>query len=266
MSVSPLFTGLFAGLFEILFPIFLAIWLTRKFQVRWKVIWVGALAFVLSQVLHIPLLSLLTNLFKTGALPNPPVAWAGLFNAILLGLLAGLFEETARVLAYRFLGPKVQNWKSGIVLGVGHGGIESILLAGVTVLVTYVTLLIAHYFPGAFPSTQMQIELNAALGIPWHIPLAGAVERLSAITAQISLSVVVLQAFVRRNWLWYVLEVLLHTVLDAVAVLMMQAKFGVWTMEAIILGMALIGLGIVFALKPRQEQVEEPQSPEIPAA
>ena len=262
MSTLPLFTGLFAGVFEIILPIGLAIWLTRKFQVRWKVVWVGALAFVLAQAVHIPLLSVLTNAFKSGALPTPPASWAGVFNAILLGLLAGLFEETARVLAYRYLGKEARSWRAGVVLGVGHGGIESLALVGITVLVSYAALLVAQYAPGVIPSTQMQIELKAALGQPWHLPLAGAVERVSAMMIQISLSVVVLQAFLRRNAWWYGLAVLLHTLWDASVVLLTQAKLEVWAIEGIVLVMALISLGILVALKPRQAEDMEVETGE----
>ncbi len=81
----------------IILPILLAFYLTRKFKLSWKLVLAGALTFIASQVLHIPLVYGLTALFNNGTLPPIPEAWTAIFNAILLGLLAGIFEETARL-------------------------------------------------------------------------------------------------------------------------------------------------------------------------
>jgi uncharacterized membrane protein YhfC len=51
----------------------------------------------------------------------------------LPSLTAGVFEETARYIAYRFL-LKEHNMENGLIYGVGHGGIESIMLVGVNVV------------------------------------------------------------------------------------------------------------------------------------
>src|SRR4030095_15995572 len=85
----------------VVLPIVLAFFVTRKFSLPWKLIFAGGLTFIASQVLHIPFLRWLTFLFQSGALPSVPAAWKSLFNAILLGLLAGIFEETARWVLFR---------------------------------------------------------------------------------------------------------------------------------------------------------------------
>ena len=49
-----------------------------------------------------------------------------LLNAIILGLLAGLFEETARYILFKFILPKARTWREGILVGLGHGGAEAV--------------------------------------------------------------------------------------------------------------------------------------------
>jgi uncharacterized membrane protein YhfC len=85
----------------ILLPIVLAFYLTRRFNLPWKLVLAGAATFVASQLLHIPFVYGLTALFNNGVL-SIPEAWSTLFNAIVLVLLAGTFEETDRLILYTF--------------------------------------------------------------------------------------------------------------------------------------------------------------------
>jgi uncharacterized membrane protein YhfC len=51
-----------------------------------------------------------------------------LIIAGFLGLSAGFFEESARYVVYRWWARDARTWSQGLMLGAGHGGIESILL------------------------------------------------------------------------------------------------------------------------------------------
>src|SRR6188768_4001091 len=84
-------------------PILLAFYVTRKFSLPWRLIFAGGMTFIVSQIFHIPFLYGLTAMFNAGVLPTIPVAWRSLFNAVLLGLLAGIFEETARWILFKFI-------------------------------------------------------------------------------------------------------------------------------------------------------------------
>jgi hypothetical protein len=68
----------------------------------------------------------------------------------------------------------------------------------------------------------------------------------------------VLQAVRRNNIAWYVAALLWHTLLDAVAVFGIST-WGVYVTEGIVFGMALVSLGIVFALR----KTDAPQEPEM---
>src|SRR5512139_2670223 len=105
----------------IILPILLGIWLSRRLRLSWKLLLAGALTFIASQVLHIPLVLWLTAAFQDGTLPAIPQAWALIFNAVLLGLLAGLFEQTARYLLFKFILKRARTWEEGMMVGAGHG-------------------------------------------------------------------------------------------------------------------------------------------------
>jgi len=86
------FTHLLNGFLMILLPVGLGVYLTRKLSLGWRLWWIGAGTFVLSQVGHIPLNFVLTALFQRGLLPKPPMTWKPIFYAVVLGLSAGLWE------------------------------------------------------------------------------------------------------------------------------------------------------------------------------
>ena len=50
----------------------LGIFLTRKYNLRWRLYWIGAALFVVAQILHIPFNIILNQLFRNDVLPLPP--------------------------------------------------------------------------------------------------------------------------------------------------------------------------------------------------
>jgi uncharacterized membrane protein YhfC len=97
----------------IVLPILLWIYFTRKFALSWKLVLAGGLTFIASQVLHIPLVIAMGSFLQSVSL---------LINAIILGLLAGIFEETGRYILFKSILKNTRSWKEGILVGLGHGG------------------------------------------------------------------------------------------------------------------------------------------------
>ncbi|MDR0538038.1 MAG: YhfC family intramembrane metalloprotease [Tannerellaceae bacterium] len=52
--------------------------------------------------------------------------------------MAGLFEETARFISFKILKKKYNGIGTGLAYGIGHGGIEAVLLAGLSMIVSIV--------------------------------------------------------------------------------------------------------------------------------
>jgi uncharacterized membrane protein YhfC len=220
---------------------------------RWKLFGAGAVTFLASQVVHLPLVYGLTLLFRSGLLPAPPAEWSVVFNAILLGAMAGLCEEGARYLAYRWLVPSACSWRDALMVGAGHGGIEAMIL-GVLAGLAFVQLVALRNAdlttlplpPDQLPALQQQVA--AYWSAPWYGSLLGAWERAAALALHLSLAVLVMQAITRGNFLWLAAAILWHAGVNAVAVVSVKA-WGPYGAEAVVGLCALVSVGLIVALR-----------------
>lgn len=266
MNISVL-PYLLNGLLMLALPLGLAIYLTRKFKAGWGLWWIGAATFILSQVGHIPFNAGLTRLFQAGVLPSPPADWRLPFNAVVLGLSAGLWEELARYAMYRWWAKDARSWRSGLLAGAGHGGIEAILL-GLLVLWGFLQMMalrgvdISTVVPPEQAGLAQQ-QFDAYWSAPWYAAMLGAVERLFTLPFHIGLSLLVLQVFTRgqSRWLW--LAAGWHALGDALGYYTANTWGPYWA-EAVIGGLALISLGIIFALRTPEPSPEDSPAPAAP--
>jgi uncharacterized membrane protein YhfC len=254
-------------------PIALGVWLVWKVKVPWLLFGIGAITFVGSQVVHIPLNIGLSVLFKAIWPAAQPQPWHIPFNAIVLGLTAGLCEETARYVGYRWLAKQARYFRDALMLGAGHGGAEAIIL-GVLAGLSFVNLaaarqmdLSAHGLTGE-TLARTQAQVAAYWSATWYMALLGAVERLFALTVQVSLAVLVLQVFTRNDWRWLVIAIGYHLITDAAAVVGVQSHWPPLMIEAGIAPFALVSLVIIMGLRPQGEpQVPlEPEPVLVPGA
>jgi uncharacterized membrane protein YhfC len=251
----------------IILPIFLAFYFTRGFKLSWKLVLAGAVTFVASQVLHIPVLYGLTALFKNGILPAIPKAWTALFNAVLLGLLAGIFEETARWILYKFILKNAKTWSEGVLVGVGHGGIEAVLLGFVAFasIASMIAMRNADLSAFGIPTDQAELtkqHITAFWSAPVYMGFLGFIERVSAICLHLSLSVMVLYSVAYKRPLWFWIALLWHAVVDALAVYLAPI-IGAVGVEGVVAVCAVISLAILFRMRPLFVQTQtDTASPE----
>jgi uncharacterized membrane protein YhfC len=238
----------------ILLPIVLAFYLTRRFSLSWKLVLAGALTFIASQVLHIPLVSGLTSYFQSPGAPTIPVAWRPLFNGVLLGLLAGIFEETARWILYKFFLKNAKTWQEGVLVGAGHGGVEAVILGGLG-LASVVNMIVMRSATdlSAFGISADQMELaKQQIAAFWSAPLymafLGLIERVFAICLHLSLSVMVLYSVAYRKPLWFWLALLWHAIVDALTVYLMPS-LGALGVEGVVGICAIVSLFILFRMR-----------------
>ena len=97
---------------------------------------------------------------------------------------------------------------------------------------------------------QVQAQLNAYWSIPWYLPLLGGLERVSAITIQIALSLLVLRAFTRQNLGWLFVAIGAHAVVDGVAVSLAGLGWSALALEGVVLIFALGGLALILTFRP----------------
>jgi uncharacterized membrane protein YhfC len=266
--------GLNAGLM-IGLGLALGAWLAKRRKVPWGLFGIGAATFVASQIGHIPFNSLILSRVLDG------LGWADMTStgsligaSALLGLSAGIFEEGARYLMYRFWAKKARSWDEALMIGAGHGGVEAILLGLLTVYALVQALALRGVdLATIVPADQVEaarLQLAAYWAAPWYASLLGAVERAFAICLHLSLGVMVMQCFTRREWFWLPLAIGWHALVDGVALVAIQHLGPYWT-EALVGVMAIISLGILFALRPNPAPataspgVRQVESPPLPA-
>jgi len=248
-----------AVLVEIGAPLLLAVALARRCEGKWKYWGYGVLVFLLFQgVTRIPAMVAVQSLpaFQQ-ALKQPAVLWGFLLFA---AFTAGLFEEGGRWLAIRFFVPAAdRRWNTALMLGAGHGGLESIGV-GLLVLVGLVNYLAIVLIPaenlGAPAAAVEQARQQFASMQGWE-PLLGAWERVGALAVQLGLSVMVMQAFLRgQRWWWYALAA--HTVVDFTSVGLLQVAAkplgqsrAVLVVEGLVTVYALLAFWYIMAMRER---------------
>ena len=128
--------------FSAALPIGLLLWWRRTRQARLLPFFVGALiwfvfAGTLEQLLHSAVL-LGDNALARAITGNPYL------YMVYGGLAAGLFEETGRYVAFRWLINKRRypERDTAVTYGIGHGGIEAMLTLGAT----YATMIVVAFY------------------------------------------------------------------------------------------------------------------------
>ena len=263
------FTHFLNGLLMILLPIGLGIYLTRRWKLGWRLWLIGAGTFILSQVAHIPFNLVMSLLLNRTPLVDLAPAGQLIFNAAFLGLSAGLFEELCRYGMFRWWAKDARSWRTGILTGAGHGGIEAIIL-GMLASYLFFSLFAMRGadLAAIVPADQLalaQEQVSAYWSMTWYDSLLGAVERLFTIPVHIACAVIVLQCFTRRQAFWVWLAVGYHALIDATAVLAVK-NIGVYGTEAIIAGFSILSVIIIFLLRRPEPAPDAEPPPAAPAA
>ena len=218
-------------LIMLLLPILLAVLLRRRYRVYWMLFVVGTLTFLGSQAVHLPLNSWLNDI---GLLPESPhMEGAPLWRtAIILGLTAGLCEEIARAIGYTVV-KWARRFEDGVMLGLGHGGIEAMLFGGVLTAATVSSLLNLQGIDldtldlSAAQMEALALQAEQFTTSPLYA-IAPLFERILAITAHVTLSLIVLSAFTRRKPIYILVAILYHALIDAVAVYAIVSTNQIW--------------------------------------
>lgn len=240
-------------------PFIAAIVLRGRLTAGWRIFWLGALVFIISQmVLRIPLVGFI----QVGIAPQlatSPVLSFGF--GFVLAFTAALFETGGRYVGYRFLlkrDPKT--WDNGVMFGLGHGGIEStVLIGGLAITQLLALLTTTEAALSALPALQADGLRSLAASVsdgPAWLGLRGAYERVWAVIFHVGMSVLVLQTFARGElrWTWYALA--LHTAMDFLTPVMIPALIPSGTAQLIAQTVTLTVLGglalaIILGLRPR---------------
>lgn len=217
----------FSSMGMILLPLVLWLVLARRNPVGLRLIGVGVLTFLGSQVFHLPFNAwVLARLISALGFDAAPQVLGMIVIALLFGLSAGVFEECARYLVYRFWLKDVRTWSAAVAFGAGHGGIEAILLGGLAMLTLFhLSSLRGVDLATVVPPEQLDLvrqQVQAYWAASWSEALLPALERALALALHISFAIMVLVARVRRNAGWLALAVVWHAGANAVGLLALE--------------------------------------------
>lgn len=228
----------------LLLPIVLLVWWVRKNRTKVKPFFIGAAIFVVF-VFILEALCHQVFLVKESGLSRFVNAntWAYVLYA---ALAAGIFEETGRFIAFKLLLKRENHKATSVTYGIGHGGIEAMLLVGVSMLSTIFLISTISKMGGVdsyvalVPAESQELlraNLTAIYTTPPYMYLISVVERLAAVCFHISLSVLVFMAAKRPGRLYlYPAAILLHALMDVFAVLYQKGIItSIITVEAIVI-------------------------------
>ena len=256
----------------VIVPIMIAvIWTIRKHE-KFTTVLIGAVTFVLfalilektiQNALVFPTAMGLPDHAASQFINARPILWA-----IVLGLFPGVFEETGRFVAFKTLLRNRRNRETSISYGIGHGGIEVILVLGINYItyMVYGVMINEGVFQGIIDQVAEQVPFQAdgMRALPEQLAAfgfadigAGMFDRVFAFLFHVGASILVFYAARDKGRLWlYPLAILLHTALDSLAGLTMANVIQLSTpvLEAIVVAFGLLTfLGAYLLLYKKDE-------------
>ena len=194
--------------------------LRHKKQGIWSAWLLGTLGFFVPQILiRLPILTGLSQLsgFAAFAQTHPALYGFG------LAFTAGLFELAGRYAVARVL-KKNLTYRRALAAGLGHGGIEAILITGLAYLSNVVILVMLQ--TGGFDAvltqtgdaSQLLAARDALMNTHWALFLMAGFERLLAMTCHVTMSMMVCYGVHTNRVLpWTLACLALHTCMDFIA-------------------------------------------------
>ena len=254
-------------LLAVIIPIAIAlIWKFWKHE-KFTTILVGAATFVLFALILEKTIQNALVFPTTMGLPDHaasqfinarPILWA-----LVLGLFPGVFEETGRFMAFKTVLRNRRNRETSISYGIGHGGIEVILVLGINyiVYIVYAVMINTGTFQGIIDQVaeQAPFQEEAIRALADQLAVfsfadigTGMFERVFAFLFHVGASILVFYAARDKGRFWlYPLAILLHTALDSLAGLNMAkvVQLSAPELEAIVVAFGLLTfLGAYFLL------------------
>ena len=244
VSTASILGMVFTLIISVGIPFILMAIIRRKTRARISSFFIGCgiflvFALILEQILHVVVQ------MTVGAMLQENIFLYGLYG----GLAAALFEETGRYIAMRFFMKERLDKGNALMYGAGHGGIEAILIVGITSVNNIATSIMIN--SGGIQATMAMLDSELAettyqqLEALWQLPAyqfyMGGVERMCAIALQICLSVLVYKAVKTGERKYFAGAFLLHFAVDFLTVVTASA-LSVWAVEVVlVITVAVIG-------------------------
>lgn len=240
-----------SALASIAIPVILFVVFRRIYKADVKPFFVGCATFILFALILKLIAQTIISLSGYVITINSSPWLYGLYG----GLMAGLFEETGRLVAFKTVLKKNNgNDNNSLMYGVGHGGIEAFIILSISMVSNLVTSyminnqMVNQLFSAVAGDPQktqyLEVTLQTLANTPSEHFLMALVERLAAVAIHIALSVLVWFAAKKGGksfWL-YPLAIALHTLVNAVALVIAHYVTNLWVVEAVIWLISIISI------------------------
>ena len=235
-------------------PILFYFLVRRKANLLLTALLAGVVGFFVMQILiRIPLLSVLrasTNFYGINIF----------LLALILGFSAALFETFARVITCRLFMKNDTRFTAGIAHGIGHGGVEAIMLVGLGQITNIVFSFMINNgtFTSVLGNSSDIIDLQTVLiETPASLFLLGGIERVLTLIFHIALSVLVFYAFRIKKKYPIILVLLIHTLLDSTVVMMQYYGMNLYMIELFIFIVVLIMVYVTYLIYKQYKTMNE---------
>lgn len=232
LTASQTAAIIFTALLTVILPLALMLF-ARRNGGRWTAFFTGGLTFILfAMVLEQGLHALVLNS------PLAPALTGNMWlYGIYGGLAAGVFEETGRLAAFLIPLKRQREPSAALAYGAGHGGIEAVLLVGMTMINNLMVSAMAAN--NSLPDPTLQVVADTLAATHASMYLWAAWERVSAIGLHMALSVLVFAAVRKKRYRLYALAILLHAGVDFLAIIL-NACIPLPAMEIIVMGLSIL--------------------------
>lgn len=246
--------SIFSLILSIGFPIALMIICKKKFRARISSFFIGALTFVLfamvfEQILHI-------GVIKGLGLNANSNKWLYYLYA---ATAAAVFEETGRIVAMKCFMKNRCDFPNAFMYGIGHGGIEAIIIGGMAGISNLVSMLMIN--SGMMQATLSGLsdevrnktvtQLSALWTTPKALFFATGIERVSAVILHIGLSLLIYKGLKECKKKIIAMAYGIHFLVDLIAVAC-ASVISVWLIEVIIFVFAITTFIFAYRLNKKQ--------------
>lgn len=246
---------------SIAIPVAAVIIFKKKHRDSWlPSAFIGAITFV---VFALILESLLHNVMLPLVQDN---IWT---YAVYGALAAGIFEETGRFVAYKTLMRKHLTTKNSVLMGLGHGGVEAIIVLGSTLVMFLVLGIMANSVGldkavetvsngSAETAEAAKLQLSGVVGYSFLDCALSVYERVVAIALHTSMSVFVYKAVTQKGKLWlYPAAIIIHALSDFPVALYQKGVLDMWIVYVIFtaVGAAAVVSAVIMSKKLKDQPV-----------
>jgi uncharacterized membrane protein YhfC len=249
-----------------LYPIAIYVYASKRYHTRLLPVVIGASIFILFGVILKAVgtgILLLIPGFKETA-DNIPV-----LKAFIAAVLAGVFEETGRFVAFKLLNKKnkCEDIGTAFAYGAGHGGIEAIVIVGIAMLNSLLLAMTINFAGANSMTAGLEGEtlksvvdgVNQLTQSNCLIFLTSGFERFVAMSFHVAASVLVFMAVMnKKRFYLYPLAIGLHTILNIPAGLYQVGILpNIYVVEGIIFILATLVCGFTYFQSKKMHESEE---------